>query len=293
MERSSLSVAGAVLPSAGVATPGPSLPYTHGASSIERERLARRTAEVSAAFLLPHLRPGMRILDCGCGGGTITLGLAEAVAPGEAVGLDFQPAQVAGARALAAERGVANVRFVTGSVYELPFPDASFDAAYANTLFMHLAEPSRALAEMRRVLRPGGVIALADDDHDSFIWEPRIPLMTAWHHLVMRVIEHHGGDLRRSRHHRRLLQQGGFARPVAGATLGGGGVWGTPEETRLIAAWAAEQLRQPGFVQLVTEQGWADQSALDAIAAAVLAWGDQPDALLAVMALTALGWVDG
>lgn len=228
---------------------GPGIPYAHGASAIDQARLARRTAATSAAFLLPHLRPGMRVLDCGCGPGTITMGLAEAVAPGEAVGLDFQPDQIAAARALASERGVANVRFVTGSVYELPFPDASFDAAYANTLFMHLAEPTRALAEMKRVLKPGGVVALADDDHDTWIWEPRTPLMTAWHQLIVRVIEHHGGSVRRSRHHRRLLREAGFARPVAGASLGGGGVWGTPEDTRLLAAWAAEQLRQPAFVE--------------------------------------------
>ena len=71
----------------------------------------------------------MRLLDVGCGPGSITLGLAEAVAPGEVVGVDLQPAQVEQARALAAERGVANVRFEVASAYALPFPDAAFDAA--------------------------------------------------------------------------------------------------------------------------------------------------------------------
>src|SRR5262249_9673167 len=156
------------------------VPYAHGSSDIEQARLARRTAATSAAFLLPHLGPGMRVLDVGCGVGTITLGLAEAVAPGEAVGLDLQPAQIDAAQVLAATRGVVNVQFVPGSVYELPFPDASFDAAYANTLVQHLAEPSRALAELKRVLKPGGVVALADDDIDTLIWEPRTPLMTTW-----------------------------------------------------------------------------------------------------------------
>jgi 2-polyprenyl-3-methyl-5-hydroxy-6-metoxy-1,4-benzoquinol methylase len=85
--------------------------YLHGSAGIEQRRLARRVAATSAAFFLPHLRPGLRLLDCGCGPGSITFGLAEAVAPGEVVGFDVQPAQVERARALAAERGVPNVRF--------------------------------------------------------------------------------------------------------------------------------------------------------------------------------------
>src|SRR5215207_2615574 len=74
-------------------------------------QLSARTATREAAFFLPHLRPGMRLLDAGSGPGSITLGLAEVVAPGHVVGVDLQPAQVERARAIAAERGVANARF--------------------------------------------------------------------------------------------------------------------------------------------------------------------------------------
>jgi ubiquinone/menaquinone biosynthesis C-methylase UbiE len=147
-------------------------PCLHGSAAIEQRRLARRAAATSAGFFLPHLRPGMRLLDCGCGPGSITLGLAEAVAPGEVVGLDIQPAQVERARVLAAERGVANVRFEVGTAYELPFPDASFDAAIALTVLMHLREPPRALREMKRVLKPRGVLGIADDDAATNLWEP-------------------------------------------------------------------------------------------------------------------------
>src|SRR4051795_8294283 len=84
--------------------------YLHGATALEQARLARRTAATCAAFFLPYLRPGMRLLDCGCGVGSSTVALAEAVAPGEVVGIDPQPEQVARARALAVERNVGNVR---------------------------------------------------------------------------------------------------------------------------------------------------------------------------------------
>src|SRR3954452_22685705 len=83
--------------------------YIHGSSAMEQRRLEGRTAEVAAAFFLPLLRPGMRLVDCGCGVGTIPLGLAAAVAPAEVVGVDLQPAQIERARVLAAQQGVQNV----------------------------------------------------------------------------------------------------------------------------------------------------------------------------------------
>ncbi len=93
---------------------------------------------------------------------------------------------------------------------------------------------------MKRVLKPGGVIGVADDEHSTIIFEPRTPLLTELYRLLLRVVEHHGGDPYRARHHRRLLAEAGFTRPVAGATLGTGGVWGTPEDTRVFAAWMSE-----------------------------------------------------
>jgi ubiquinone/menaquinone biosynthesis C-methylase UbiE len=157
--------------------------YVHGYGEVEQRRLERRTAQESAAFFLPHLRPGMRLLDCGCGPGSITLGLAEAVAPGDVVGVDVAVRQVERARALAAARGRPNVRFEVGSVYELPFSDGSFDAVFAHTLLLHVSDRPAALGEIRRVLRPGGVFGVCDDDHGAVLWEPATPLTRKLHAL--------------------------------------------------------------------------------------------------------------
>jgi ubiquinone/menaquinone biosynthesis C-methylase UbiE len=86
-----------------------------------RQDYATRTADRQAAFVLPHLRPGMDLLDVGCGPGTITLGLAQAVAPGHVTGIDHDSVHVEAATALAAERGVNNVTFQTGDALSLPF----------------------------------------------------------------------------------------------------------------------------------------------------------------------------
>src|SRR5437870_3093703 len=97
--------------------------YSLGGNREFETAIAQRTAADQAEFFLPYLHSGMRLLDCGSGPGSITLDLAETVAPGEVVGIDLQPWQVELARALAIERGVGNVRFEVGDIYHLPFPD--------------------------------------------------------------------------------------------------------------------------------------------------------------------------
>ena len=277
----------------GTADPsGQHIQYVHSTTEAEQRRLERRTVQTSAGFLIPHLRAGLRVLDCGCGPGSITVGLAATVAPGEVIGLDVQPAQLDRARELAAQRGASNLRFERGSVYELPFPDESMDVVFAHNLVVHLAEPLRALREMRRVLKRGGVVGIADDDMGTWLWEPSTPLLVEVERIFRLAVEYHGGDPYRPRHHRRLLREAGFARPVAGASLGCIGTYGADEETRDFAAWFIEQIAAPTFVDLVTEQGWTDRNGMDRLTAEVLAWGNHPDAFLSGTGVTALGWAE-
>ena len=132
--------------------------YTLGFSEAILEAFRRFTAESQAAHLLPHLKPGNRILDFGCGPGNISLGLADAVRPGEMHGVDMEESQIQMARSVAAERGYDNAIFHVGDVAELPFEDASFDAAHCHNVLMHVPDTGAALTEVRRVLKPGGVI---------------------------------------------------------------------------------------------------------------------------------------
>lgn len=109
----------------------------------------------------------MRLLDCGCGVGSITLDLAERVAPGAVIGVDLDETQLALAREDARQRGLANTRFKVASVYELPFADGSFDVVLAHKLLFHLSGQLRALKELRRVLVPSGVVAISDDQDST------------------------------------------------------------------------------------------------------------------------------
>ena len=249
---------------------------------------ATRTAVQEAAFFLPHLRPGMHLLDVGCGPGTITVGLAEAVAPGEVVGVDFQSSQVEQARAVAAERGVTNVRFEVGDAYRLPFPDRSFDAAFAHAVLMHLREPVRALAELRRVLRPAGIAGVRDPDLGAIIFSPATPLLEQRRELHIRVLRHNGGDPCVGRQHRRLLLEAGFARAEALASVVSAG---SLEETRRAAAFFKNRFQ--GFARTALAEGWVTRATVEAMAAEIDAWAERPDAFYAGLWAQAIGWADG
>ena len=250
--------------------------------------MALRTAAKEGAFFLPYLRQGMRLLDVGCGPGSITLGLAETVSPGYAVGIDFQPTQIAQAQALSAARGVKNTRFEVADAYQLPFPDGCFDAVFANAVLWHLRQPVRALVEMRRVLRPGGIVGVRDCDWGGRIYAPATPQLEQWFALTIRIRQRNGGDPFLGRNHRRLLLEAGFMQPKSSVS-----VWsaGTPDEIRHCATFLKAQLQ--GFACTALAEAWMEQPAVDAVAAEIDAWAGSPDAFYVDTYCEALAWVNG
>jgi len=135
--------------------------YTERGNPQADAHHARRSAATQAAFFLPYLRPAMRLLDCGCGPGTITAGFAAVLHAGEVIGLDLDEAALARARATATQQQLPNIRFDVGDLYHLPYPDGSFDAVFSHAVLEHLGQPDTTLREIYRVLRPVGWSACA------------------------------------------------------------------------------------------------------------------------------------
>ena len=242
---------------------------------LHRPAHARRRADRWASFLLPHLRPGMRVLDVGCGPGSITRGLAEAVAPARAIGIDPNPTGANGAVVVVA----------TARGEQLPFADASFDAVFACAVLQHVAEPEAILGEVRRVARPGAVVGIADADWDGFVVHPPDPLLHRGQE-VLRAIRSVGdpGVGKRLRH---LMATTGFERVVATARTNADGGPGTEQA----GAFRAASFEAPTAVAVAESIGASTAAEMAAIAASWRAWGTSPGAFFAGFWVEALGWV--
>ncbi|MHB1906422.1 MAG: methyltransferase domain-containing protein [Acidimicrobiales bacterium] len=165
--------------------------YTHGHHESVLRSHRWRTAENSAAFVLDRLTATSRVLDVGCGPGTITADLARRVPRGEVVGLDRSPTVIETARA---EHSAENLSWCVGDVYDLDFDDATFDVVFCHQVLQHLARPIEAIGEMRRVLKPGGVLGARDADFGGFFWAPSDPALDRWNALYHHVARLNGAE---------------------------------------------------------------------------------------------------
>jgi ubiquinone/menaquinone biosynthesis C-methylase UbiE len=140
--------------------------YASLLDATRAEGLAEARRDPRAVFGPLRLRAGLRVLDVGCGTGDYLRVMAPLVAPGAAVGIDLSAALIALARRRAVP-APGRVLFQVGDARELPFAGAAFDRVVANQVLLHLADPWQAVAEMRRVLEPGGLLSAGEWDWDS------------------------------------------------------------------------------------------------------------------------------
>ena len=251
-------------------------------SPIVQQGYATREATRVAGFFMPYLRPGMTLLDCGCGPGTVTIGLAEAVAPGQVEGVDIEPSMIERAITIAKERRAEKVRFQVANIRDLPFPDGSFDAVYSSAVLEHLGDPVQALKEMFRVLKPEGLIGITSTDWAEPLVSPVEEAVGQLFALMERGYNHYGGSLNRGRHLTNMLSQAGFRVTEFLARYDNEGVRDAVEEyVQYIENWSL-------FDQAV-ELGWVDRPALERIKDRMRQWCLHPDAVLAIGTCVAVG----
>jgi len=249
--------------------------YLHGHHDSVLRSHRWRTAQNSAGYLLPRLAPDARVLDVGCGPGTITADLAARVPDGEVTGIDAATDVLALARQEAGRRGVANVRFDVGNVYELGYADGTFDVVHAHQVLQHLSDPVAALREMRRVARPGGLVAARDGDYGGFFWFPEEPGLTEWLALYRDVARALGGEPDAGRRLLAWARQAGFAEIAAA-----GSTWcytGPEARTWWGTSWA-DRLTKSSFGDQAVEHGLATREDLERLAGAWRRWAASEDA---------------
>ena len=251
--------------------------YTHGHHASVLASHEWRTAENSAAYLLPHLHAGTRLLDVGSGPGTITLDLARRVAPGETVGVDSSAEVVAKAQGLAAELGPENVSFRVDDAYALDAADASFDVVHPHQVLQHVAPPVDALREFGRVAGPDGLVAVRDVDYEGVIWYPRVPALDTWLEVYLQVHRGNGGEPAAGRELKAWAREAGFTRVESSASVW---VFESPEEREWWGGSWAVRAVDSQFATHAIESGAADRETLERIAEGWREWAAAEDGWL-------------
>jgi ubiquinone/menaquinone biosynthesis C-methylase UbiE len=254
--------------------------YTHGHHESVVRSHRWRTAENSAAYLLPRLTRGQSLLDVGCGPGTITLDLARCVEPGFVVGIDASPDIIEQARVALRRRQLEHVTFEIGDVYALDFDSASFGVVHAHQLLQHLTDPITALREMRRVCVPGGVVALREADYEAMTWYPANEGLERWLALYRATARADGGEPDAGRHLVAWAREAGFS--AIDATVSGW-CFATPEDRAWWSESWAERVTTSTLAEHVLEHGLATRAELATLASAWVEWATHDDAWFAVL----------
>ncbi|MEO6715539.1 MAG: class I SAM-dependent methyltransferase [Mycobacteriales bacterium] len=254
--------------------------YTHGHHESVLRSHRWCTAANSAAYLLPHLVAGQRLLDVGCGPATVTADLAAVVAPGivTAVELTQKAADVASAGL--AERGVANVELVIADVHALDFPDDHFDVVHAHQVLQHVGDPVQALREMRRVCAPGGVVAARDSVYAAFTWYPEVPELDTWLALYQRAARANGGEPNAGRRLLQWAQQAGFTDVVAGSSTW---CFSTHDDRQWWGDMWADRILESAMATQVLSDGLATQGELERISRGWRNWAAARDGWFSIL----------
>jgi SAM-dependent methyltransferase len=256
----------------------------------ETRRFRLRDADREAAFFLPFLKPGMTLLDAGCGPGSITSGLAMHTAPSEVVGVDLDSARIETASRDTREAGVENISYQVADVTNLPFEDGHFHAVFANGLIEHLEDPGVGIQELLRILKPGGVIGVRSPDWGVALLYPDTRGLRDSIELRNRWQRHRGGHPNAGRYLRELLLSAGFLDVNADATAES---HGTDAGTAEGVAYMHSILGNPELATAALEQGWASANELELMRQAWTDWAATPGAFASFFWCHATGVAPG
>ena len=257
--------------------------YTHGHAEAVLRSHRWRTAENSAAYLLPHLRQDARLLDVGSGPGTITADLAALLTEGRVTALEVSEEAVSLTREEVTRRGgevAGRVTYAVGDIHALDFPDASFDVVHTHQVLQHVADPVQALCEMRRVCRPGGIVAARDSDYSAFTWFPASAGLDRWLELYLGAARRNGGEPDAGRRLLSWARAAGFAYVSAGASTW---CFATPEDRAFWGGMWADRIVGSSLARQLVSEGTATAKELSEVAEAWRAWAAEPDGWLSVL----------
>lgn len=246
--------------------------YTHGHHETVLRSHNSRTVANSAAYLAPHLSADLTLLDIGAGPSTITADFAARVAHVTAVEVSESALNLS--RALAAERGIANMTFAVQDVHALDFADDTFDVVHAHQVLQHVADPVQALSEMRRVAKPGGIVAARDADYAGFLAFPLMAELDDWLDLYRAAARANGGEPDAGRRLLSWARAAGFTDVTATASTW---CYATPEERDWWGGMWADRILHSALAEQLIHERRATQAELERISAGWRRWATSED----------------
>jgi SAM-dependent methyltransferase len=245
-----------------------------------------RAAGIYADFLLPHLTTDMYMVDVGCGSGELSLELAADVK--SVTGFDDDPAEIERAAAAAEASSTQNADFRVADAYVLPLGDDQADVVFAHSVLEALDRPGEALAEMRRILKPQGLIAVASVEYGGLILAgPHEHLTRRFYDIRQKLWLREGANPHRGRELRGLLLGSGFGQVQATTKYI---CYGTPDAVRDFGLGRADDCIDDWYVEAAQHERLATMEDLTDMRQAWLEWSESTLSYAAFAWCRALGW---
>lgn len=263
--------------------------YIHGHHSSVLSSHKWRTANNSAGYLLRYIEPSSHILDIGCGPGTISTDFAVLTngPEGHVHAIDYNADIIIESQSLAIEKAIprSKLSFGVGDIMDLnEISDSTYDISHAHQVLQHIQNPIKALSEMYRVTKPGGIIAVRECDYSGMIWYPDdIPGLTKWHELYLQVARRIGGEPNAGR---RLLSWALSTKLVTATSITNTATswcYSTTEEREWWSTLWAERTLSSSFAKIAVDEGLATRQDLESIAQGWRQWGQMEDGWFSVV----------
>jgi ubiquinone/menaquinone biosynthesis C-methylase UbiE len=246
--------------------------YSHGHHESVVKSHAQRTVENSAAFLIPHIQKHHRILDIGCGPGSITVGFANLAPEGEVIGGDAVKEVLPQGEALAREQNLSNISFRQLDANALPFENDAFDVTFCHQVLQHVGDPVAILKEMRRVTKPGGIVAARDADYRGFILYPEMEGLEHWSQLYDKLAKANGTQPNAGRYLQHWAREAGFDPSNISFTWD---VWDwQQEQAKAFGRGWIDRVLHSNFAASARKHGLATESDLQSISQTWKEWAE-------------------
>lgn len=250
--------------------------YTHGHHEAVLISHKWRTVENSAKYLIPHLKDlqdGARVLDAGCGPGNISAELAELIPHGKVTAIDNSTEIVNQAKIEFPKEKYGNLEFEQGDIYKLNFAENTFDVIHIHQVLQHLKNPVAALIELKRVLKPGGILGCREADHAAFAWYPELTQLDRWMEIYREVTSRNRAECNGGRFLKAWNMKAGLQIDEVACTAW---VFESAKERRWWGEMWSRRATESDFAKQAIAYDISNEEELRKISDAFLEWANDP-----------------